>query len=205
MENPKVEIGPAIGYGWQAVKKDFWYFVGISFITLVVSSIGSGRDQVKAGWEIISILLSALVTCGYLKLTLSYYDNKKLPFGDFFTQWKYYARVLGANILLGLIIVVGFLFLLIPGIYFGLKYQFTPMFIIDKNVGIGEAMNLSAKLTKGIKMRLLWFALACLGVMILGAIALGVGILVATPVVWLASVYLYRKLSASATNPTTTI
>ena len=137
------------------------------------------------------------MTSGYLKMMLSYESGKKLPFGDLFTQVKYFWRVLGATLLLGLIVVIGFFLLIVPGIYLALRFQFTLLLILDKDLGILEAMKQSSMLTNGKKMPLLGFDLTLLGVIILGAIVFGVGIFVAMPVVWLATVFVYHKLSVS--------
>ncbi|HOX41234.1 MAG TPA: DUF975 family protein [bacterium] len=195
MAEGKVEVGKAIGYGWENVKKEFWYFVGLAFVVVVISGIGNSRDIDSGIRNIIGLLLSAWMTAGYMKILLSYYDGKKLPFGELFKQLRYFWRVLGLTLLLGLVIGIGFILFVIPGIYLALRYQFALNFIIDKDLGIFEAMNESAKITKGVKLSLFWFMLAVLGVLILGVLVLGVGIFVAIPVVWLADVYLYKQLS----------
>lgn len=63
---------------------------------------------------------------------------------------------------------------------------------------IGEAMKKSAEMTKGIKWGLFGVGLTFLGVIILGAICLGVGLIWAIPVTWLGAAYLYRKLLNTA-------
>lgn len=193
-----IETGKAIGYGWSAVKKDFWYFVGIAVIAMVISGLTSSSDKNPNSWDVLGIFLSTWMTCGYTTMMLSYQAGKKMPLSDVFTQFKHYWRVLGASILVGLIVVVGLVLLIVPGVYFALRFQFVLQLIIDKNLGIGEAMSASTKLTNGIKMPLLGFNLTLLGVIILGALCLGVGILVAMPVVWLAQVHVYRQLAAKA-------
>jgi uncharacterized membrane protein len=201
MEGATIQSGKAISYGWASVKKDFWYFVGLSFVSTVIGSIGSSDRKRNDGWDLLGFLLSAWMTCGYTKLALSYERGQKLPFGELFTQWKYYWRVLGATFLLGLIVGIGFVLLIVPGIYLALRFQFTVQLIIDKDLGIMEAMRQSTKLTEGKKMALFGFDLTMFGVILLGAICLGVGIFVSMPVVWLASVFMYRRLS-EAPQPT---
>jgi len=192
----KVEVGKAIGYGWDSVKKDFWFWVGIALVVSVIGGIGSrGKENETLG--LLGFFLSAWMTCGYTKIALEYFDGKKLDFVELFTQLKYFWRILGATLLIGLIVIGGLILLIVPGIYWGIKYMFVPMLIIDKDLGIGEAMGESAKMTEGKKLALFGFGFAALGVMLLGAIALGVGVLVAMPVVWLATVYLYKKLALS--------
>ena len=202
MTERKVEIEKAVRFGWDTVKKDFWYFVGLALVVGILGSIGNIHHKSPNPWTIIGMFVTAWTTAGYLKLTLSYFDGKKLPFGDLFTQFKYYWRILGATILVALIIIGGLFLLVIPGIYWALKYQYTLVLIIDKDLGISEAMGESARLTDGVKLRLLGLCFTYLGVIIVGAIVLGVGILVAMPIVWMASIFVYRSLlkTTSAKN-----
>lgn len=194
MESTKrVEIGKAVGYGWDSIKKNFWYFVGIALMYSVITGITNSGDE-NQNWGLLGIFLSAWMTAGYLKLVISYYDGKQLPFSDLFTQLKYFWRVLGATLLIGLIVIGGLILLIVPGIYWALRYSMTTNLIVDKDMGILEAMGESGKLTAGIKWRLLGFGFTMLGIIILGALCLGVGVLVAMPIIWLAQVYIYKNL-----------
>jgi uncharacterized membrane protein len=202
MSNRTLDTSGAISYGWNSVKKDFWYLVGIAVVSTVINGLGSSDAKKMNIWDYLSPFLSAWMTCGYTKMMLDYQSGNKLPFPELFTQFKYYWRVLLATLLLGLIVGVGFIFLIVPGIYLALKYQFTIYLIIDKNLGIMEAMNESSKMTDGVKMSLFMFGLMLIGVMLLGVICLGVGAFVAMPVAWLATVVVYRRL-AGAPQPVT--
>lgn len=189
-----VEVGKAISFGWDTLKKNFWYLIGVFFLFMILGGIVQRTDNNFGVGGILSLAISVWLTCGLLKLSLGLYNNKKLPIEDFFTQFKYFWRVLGSTILVGLIVVFGLCMLIVPGIYFALKYKFTEYLIVDQDLGIVEAMQKSAELTQGIKLRLFVFSLASLGVLILGVLALGVGIIVAIPVIWLATTYIYKNL-----------
>jgi uncharacterized membrane protein len=198
----KVEIGKAIGYGWESIKKDFWYFVAIAAIYLVISNISSAQKTEPSQFNIyglLSLVISSYLTGGMMKIGLSYFDGKKVAITEMFTQYQYFFRVLGASILTCIIVILGLILLIVPGIIWGLKYQFAINLIVDKNIGIMEAMRQSAELTKGVKWQLFVFNLAVFGVMILGALVFGVGVLVAFPVVWLADIYVCRKLQQTQT------
>lgn len=201
METKQVEIGKSIGYGWGEVKKNFWYFVGLAVIVMIIEGITSGPREGRVYFNFLGIFLTTWMTCGYTKIILDYFGGTRRDIADVFTQFKYFWRILGANILIGLIVGIGFILLIVPGIYFALRFMFTIPLIIDKNLDIGEAMKQSTEMTKGIKMQLLGFALTCLGVVILGFIVLGVGIFVAMPVIWLAFIYQYKKLSSTQPAP----
>lgn len=191
----QIEIGKALGFGWESIKKDFWYFVGLAAIYFILNSLPSYETNTHASFNILGLFIGPWLTAGLTRITLDYYGGKKPPFETLFTQLKYFWRIFFSQILVGLIVVGGLILLIVPGIYWALKYQFTTNIIVDKNLGILEAMGESGKLTQGLKLRLLVFDLALIGVMILGGLALGVGILVAFPIVYLAGIYVYKKLT----------
>jgi uncharacterized membrane protein len=191
----KIEVGKSINYGWGKVKKDLWYFVGLSIVYLILTNFGAFfEDKMAFQIGVITFLIQTFLIGGLLKVMLSNYDGKKISIIEIFKQTKYFWRVLGAQLLLSIIIVFGFMLLIVPGIIWSLKYQFVLNLIVDKDMGVFEAMKKSGELTKGIKWQLLWFNFVCLGVIILGALVFGVGIFVAYPVVVLAEIYVYRKL-----------
>lgn len=195
----KIEIGKAINYGWKSVKKDFWYFVAIAFIYEGMSFVPYliKNDNVKSIVDLIVSILGILLIAGFMKISLDYFDGKKAPIGMIFKQFKYFWNVLGAMLLIGLITLAGLLLLVVPGIIWSLKYQFVINLIVDKDLGILEAMKKSAEMTKGVKLQLLVFGFAALGLSILGYLALGVGSFVTFPIIWLADIYVYRKLLES--------
>lgn len=183
METRSVDTGKAINYGWESVKKNFWYFIALAGLVLIIEGIFN-HDEKNQLFTSLSFFVAPLLTAGYLNILFHYYDNneEKLPLSQLFTQTKYYFNILGANILLCLIIATGLLLLIVPGIYWSLKYSMTINLIVDKNMGILEAMKESSAMTEGVKLPLLMFMFACLGVFILGALCLGVGIFVAVPI-----------------------
>lgn len=62
---------------------------------------------------------------------------------------KYFLRVIGLTLITGLIILAGLVALIIPGIIFIRRYFLAPYFLVDKDMGIQEAMSASAAATKG--------------------------------------------------------
>lgn len=77
-------------------------------------------------------------------------------------------------------VVVGLLFLIVPGIYLGLKYQFFGYLIVDRGMGPFEALKESGRLTEGAKTDLFvfWLSLFC-GILV---IMIVLGLLIALPI-----------------------
>jgi len=123
-------------------------------------------------------------------------DWKKASFEDLYSHYNLVLNYAVASILYGLIVLAGYILLIVPGIVWTIKYQFYSYFVVDKGMGPLEAIKASGRATQGHKMHLFGFSWVALGVMILGLIAVFVGLLVAVPVVMLATAYIYRRLSA---------
>lgn len=146
---------------------------------------------------ILLMLLSTAVKMGFMKLFLKAARQEGCSFEVILSEVKLKkaVRFIWASILLGLLIVLGFIFLIVPGIYFALKYQFVNYFIVDKDVGVREAFSLSGRATKRNKWRLMGLSILSCVTVLLGFLSLLYGLLVAIPVVMIAHAYSYHVLS----------
>jgi len=63
------------------------------------------------------------------------------------------------SLLLALLVIIGFVFLIIPGIILALMFQFTLFVLVDKKVSITDSIKISNKLTNGIKWQLFGYGL----------------------------------------------
>lgn len=62
---------------------------------------------------------------------------------------KYFWRLIGLIFLVAIIVIAGLILFIVPGIIFIRRYFLSPYFLIDRNLGIKEAMRASANATKG--------------------------------------------------------
>lgn len=201
-------IGEVIGYGWNKVKEQKWFWPGVALITFVISGIGSEASKrmgENSGGAIlinlVMMVINIIIGIGVIKLALKQIDGQKLEYSELFANAKYFPNYFAASLIIGLITFVGFLLLIIPGIYWAIKYSFATYLIVDKNMSISEAMKKSGEMTKGKKMNLFVLGICYLGVIILGALVIGIGLLWAMPVVWISMAYVYRKLLKDSPAP----
>ena len=178
----------------------------LTLATLTVCALGLVPNPVEgdlagAIFEVLIFAATTFLGMGYLKIALLIEKGEKVEFGEIFDQGRYFWRYFFATILYSLLLGVGFILLVIPGIYFALKYTFVLNLIVDKDMKIGEAFTQSGLMTEGVKWKLLGFWGMAVLVVILGAIALGVGLLVAGPVILLASVVVYREVEKESPSP----
>ena len=199
----------AILFGWNTLKKNFRFFLGMLAIVLVVnvlvglviSSFSEEAPKVLVMVvSVISWVLDLLISIGVIKITLKFCDQEPATYRDLFSAYRLLLNYLVGSIVYGIIVAIGFVFLIIPGIYLAVKYQFYDYLIVDKGIGPIEAIKRSGVLTEGVKRNLVLFWLALVGINILGMIALGVGLIATVPVSWLANAYVYRRLQLQAEN-----
>jgi uncharacterized membrane protein len=199
----KFTTGEALGFGWDTFKENPFELVLLAVIVLGVSVVFSYlRTQIQnSGWgslvSLVSLVASAIVSIGAIKITLDYVYKRKTSLKLIFTQWKYFWRYLLASIIYGFVVVAGLILLVVPGIIWSIKYGYFGYAIVDKDMGIAQSLSESSRITMGYKGQLFWFKIVLGLVQLLGFIALGVGIFIAYPVVLLAETWVYIKLAQS--------
>ena len=199
----------AVLFGWNTLKKNFGFFLGMLAIVvainllvgLVMSSFSEEAPKVLViAVSAISWILDLLISMGVIRITLKFCDQEQATYRDLFSAYRLLLNYLVGSIVYGIMVTIGFVFLIIPGIYLAVKYQFYEYLIVDKGMGPIEAIKRSGVLTEGVKWNLVLFWLALVGINILGMIALGVGLIATVPVSWLANAYVYRRLQLQAEN-----
>lgn len=197
-------VGELLRFGWEAFKKRPWFFIGVVLLIVIISGILSGfsPDPVRTPSDfvlaLIVVILNVFIEMGLVAFALkAHADVDKAELKDLWHPqrfWQYAA----VKILTGIIVVVGLVLLIVPGIIAALALLFATYLVIDKNLGPIDAIKESVRITKGHRWQLFLLALALVGINILGALALMVGLLVTVPVSLLAVAHAYRKLSAAA-------
>lgn len=193
----------ALAFGWETTTNNFVFFLGLIVLfaafTFSISYLGDLFEQqgILLGSLtifIITIVGGTILEMGVLLITLELYDQKKPHYKDILIPKQYLFRYLIAKIAYALVVLVGFILLIVPGIIWGIKYTFVRYLIVDKGLSIKEAFRESSKITSGSKWNIFWLRLLMTLINILGLLALGVGLLLSIPVTIMAYAYMYRKL-----------
>lgn len=181
-----------LAFGWEKTKRYFWFLIGLTIayfaIAILTSDIAIVSDIVSMCTMIALIAISLVIADGH---TPQYKDLLK-PFRSYKTVLHYFL----AMILYILIVLVGLVLLILPGIYLAVRLQFSPYLIVDdENMGPIESLKKSMKLTQGIFWKLFGFSVVTLLFNIAGALCFGIGLLITLPITGIAYTKLYRKLS----------
>lgn len=172
---------------------------------------------------IVVFLISSYMMLGWFNALLYLYDHNKGSIRALFVSFRLLMPFVIALILYSIIVLLGTIALIIPGIILAIKFGMFMCVLVDKNVGVIESFRESSRITYGAKWRLFLLSLT-LGVIglvagfvmtmlthivvsykiafMIAAIADKIvsGYLYTTAV--LAGIYAYRTLNAQTYAPT---
>jgi uncharacterized membrane protein len=120
--------------------------------------------------------------------------GEEISVRDLFSGGKYFLRILGAGLLIGIGVDIGIFLCIVPGLVFaGVTFLTYPM-IIEGRKGVIDAIKSSIEVTKKDWIMFTVFAIALVIIAEAGAIACGVGILATLPLLFLSHALAYRDL-----------
>ncbi|UQA61021.1 hypothetical protein [Polyangium aurulentum] len=210
------DIGEVLNLAWERTKANLGPLVLTTLVYFVIASIPNGiqrglvaadvvrQDSIEFALislpiALVSMVLSAYLQAGLLRVYLSAARGGAVNVGDLFSG-KNFLTLLGANLLLGLAVVVGFVFCIIPGIFLALAFSMTSFYVVDAGMGPIRAMEASWQVTTGQKGALFGFGFLSVLIALAGLLACGVGLLVASPVIGIGLTIIYLRLSGQ-TSP----
>jgi hypothetical protein len=217
------DISSIFGYAWEHMWKNFLDLLIIAIVVSLLSIPTGGMsiaDEIDSPFGLLLFFPSLVYTIfifgpiefGAYYVFLKAARNEKVRLEDVFVVFKNYINVLVASLLSGLLILVGILFCIVPGIFIACKLAFVPFLVVDKKMDGVAAIKESWNLTNDFGMTILIYGILSTLLFILGFLLCGVGILIAFIWVYLALASLYiavlqhkkKLLSIIDKNPKTT-
>jgi uncharacterized membrane protein len=138
-------------------------------------------------------VINLIIGIGLIKIALEFVDGRKPKFSELF-YYKPAINYFVASLIQGVIVVLGFILLIIPGIIFSTRLQYVSYLIVDKNLGPVDAIKKSWNVTRGNTWNLFFFGILIGLINLLGIICLVVGLFVTVPLSMLATAFVYRRL-----------
>lgn len=214
---PSFSIGVAIKEGWNLTLKNIGFIItviigsivlGTAVAIVLIASIAIlnifiNTKVIAAPLGIIVgislFIIQLVIILGYIKVSLKIIDNQKPEFTDLFREYKKVLLYITASILYACAVLAGIILLVIPGIILAVRLSFYSYLIVDRGVGVIDSLKISWAMTKGQILKLILFQVVASIIYMLGYLAFGLGLIIATPMVLIASAYVYRKLASQ--NP----
>src|SRR3990172_7977843 len=125
MEAQKFEVGDAIRFGWETTKANLNLVVILTLVAAVATGIpfaiaegfGPGGPVLATLFRPIGAIVSLVVSVGAIRISLRLHDGGSASVRDLFAvDGPLFWRYLWASILYSLIVAVGLVLLIIPGV-----------------------------------------------------------------------------------------
>ena len=211
--NPQqIGLEPIFNFAWQIWKVNLGLLVGVTVIimaasyavSLVFSGIQFGliqNDQPEAAQfvNIIGSLVSQIVQIflgiGQVQIALKLARGQGANFSDLFNGGSLFLPVLAVSILSGIMYFVGFLALIVPGIILALMFWPNYYLVVDQKAGIIESFSVAMRVTQGNWGTAFVLGLLSFCIVVLGCMALCIGVLFAAPLVTMIWATAYLMMS----------
>jgi len=197
-------VGASYGNGWRQMWRYFLelFLIGIiGFIIGIPAGLGGSEGEVVSLLGVLGLIYGILIAgpteygvdFAYLKAA----RGDKLEIRDMFEAFHNYWNAVLANILVGVIVIIGLFLLIVPGIIFACKLAFTPYLVVDQKMAVIEAVKESWRMTNGHAWTVFLIGLLAIPISIVGLLCLVVGIIPAF--MWITATFasLYHAVSVS--------
>ena len=178
----------------------FYLIVAVVLQILLAMVFPTGTPEVPnlLNQQIVTILAYPVLMplmVGIIMMAINYSRGENIELKSIFNYYHLMGKLALAGILIYVMTIIGFVLLVLPGIYLTIAYVFTLPLIADKGMDVWEAMELSRKtVTKHwFKVFGLLFLLAL--IFLAGMMTFGIGLIWAVPLMFL-TLYglLYRSI-----------
>ena len=192
----KFSISEVAGTSWKFTKSQIWVLAGMFLAYCVVTGI---LNLITSSSYVLNLLvqliIGSLFTLGFIRNMFQTMDGEEPQFSAYGQEARKFLHYLVANILYSIIVCIGIVLLIIPGIYLAIRLQFFQQYIVsEERCSAIDALKKSWELTQGQTMPLFLLALVQIGLTLLGLILLVVGLFVAIPLIVMMQCYVFRKL-----------
>ncbi len=206
---PKPEVGACYSHGWRMLKKYVLEAFLVTVVALVVSlpgyalmnankDAGHGNDVLAVIGFIYFVLITRPFKYGALSVLLKAARDERVQVRAMFEALENYLNVVLANLFVCVIIIIGLVLFIVPGLVFACRLSFTPFLVVENRMEAIEAVKESWRLTRGHAWTIFLMALVAIPVVALGVACLGVGLIGAMMWIGMAHASLYYAVTSSA-------
>ena len=181
-----------------------WNFMGAFLIYVIIAVLSSAILEFIFPQEgskvnaLISSLISMPITLplliGITLLGIKQARGEDIEIPSIFNYYPLLIPIILSYFAMNLLIVIGLMLLVIPGIYLAVSYTFTYALIVDKGLGVWEAMELSRKTVTSQWFKFFGLAVLTTVVVVISAIPFGVGLIWTLPMTYISYGLLYHHL-----------
>ena len=182
-----------IGQAWELVKPH-WIPLGVMF--LIISAFGA----IPYVGACISFIIGSTLMVGVNRAVLGMLAGRPPQIEMMFGGFDRFGQAFAAALVIGILVPIGLLFLIVPGIIIAIMWSMTNLVIAETQQDFWTAMQTSAALTKGYRWEIFCLCLALIPVYIAGLLVCCIGVVVSQSIATVAFALVYRFLQARQTT-----
>ena len=197
-----------VGRAWAALKPNLGTWLAVAVVYVIISSVlnsvlgrafhfnprSFGVTPSSLGFRLISAIVTTFLSAMLFKVAIGQIRTGRADFGEMFNIFDNAGALALAAVLSSIIISIGFVLLIIPGIIAALGLGMVIPLVIDGKLDALSALQRSWEVMKNHLLSYFVLGLVLVLVNILGACACGVGLLVTIPLSFLTLALVYRDL-----------
>jgi uncharacterized membrane protein len=210
--NIEVNMLETLGEAWRGLKgfklkchiaSVIWFIVYLLAalitipITIGLAALGTPEDAATVvAWvvQVIAISITMPMMVGITIMGIRHAQGKSVSAGSIFNYFHRAPAAMLWYVLMTLMIMIGYLLLILPGIYLSFAYMFSLPLLVEKDMSPWRALETSRKAVTRIWFRATGFLLLIILLLALGSIPLTIPLIWIIPWVTLAYAMLYFKL-----------
>lgn len=151
--------------------------------------------------SLISMIINSLLGAGLFRMATKQVRGQAIAIGDLFDFGDVAVQAIIAGILVSIMLYIGTILCIIPGLVLGGLLMFTFPLIVDKKMTAMEAISASMSALKGQWLMATIFAIVVGIIYVIGVFLCLVGILATAPIALLSIAVLYRNFFIGPSSP----
>ena len=200
------DAGRSYDIGWQVMRIYFVELLVITIISMVLSGpfgVFQGKaDQME--WFMAPLILFGIIygifVAGPIHYSVSWVFLKavrgeRIEIKDMFAVFqRNYWNAVVANIVVSIIVGLGFIMLIVPGIIFACRLAFVPYLVVDKEMDVMDALRVSWDMTRGYGGQIFFMGFLAFFIIIAGLLCLFVGVIISAMLISAAFAAMYHAV-----------
>ena len=186
-----ISLSKVLKDAWNLLKTNLSLFLSYTILIGIVSCIlwfSGAIGQFLVG------VITPLLTSGYFCVCFKILKNEPYEFSDFFKAFNSWYPLTLSGFIGGLLMLLGFMALIIPGIYLHIAYLMSTQLILDEKLGAWDSLEVSRKIITKVFFKFSLMVIFSYILVISGAIIFGIGILFTFPLYFCFHSVLYKNL-----------
>jgi uncharacterized membrane protein len=178
-----------LSIGWHTVMSALGPFMVVTLVCGMVMGLAG-----SFGEGVLVAIVSGPIFAGLYAVMMTRLRTGRLDFNQLRAATQNFVQAMLAFLVVSLFVTLGLAFVIIPGILMYALYLFPLLLIVDRKMSFWEAMEESRMKAQQDFAGFTLFAIAIIGINLLGLICFGLGLLVTIPVTMCAVAAAYEEL-----------